>query len=152
MKIISACLAGIKCRYDGEAAPCRKVIELVEQGEAIPVCPEQLGGLPTPRAPAEKRDDGVFTKEGKDVTYQFETGAKEALKIAKLAGCGQAILKARSPSCGSGAIYDGTFSGRVIEGDGVFAGMAKENGIEVVTEDEFGFTDTSGEPFRRTRP
>lgn len=78
----------------------------------------------------------MFTQEGKDVTRQFRRGAEEALRIARLAGCREAILKARSPSCGSGAIYDGSFSGKLIEGDGVFAGLLKEDGIEVVTEEE----------------
>ncbi|MBT8420180.1 MAG: DUF523 domain-containing protein [Gammaproteobacteria bacterium] len=136
MKIISACLAGVKCRYDGEAMPCQKVIEWVRQGKAIPVCPEQLGGLTTPRPPAEKQDDKVFTKDGKDITRQFENGAREALRIARLAGCEEAVLKARSPSCGFGEIYDGTFSGRLIAGDGVFAGLLRKNGISVVTEEE----------------
>lgn len=136
MKIVSACLAGIKCRWDGEARPCQKVIELVKQGKAIPICPEQLGGLTTPRAPAEQKNDKVFTKDGKDVTAQFERGAEEALKIAKLANCNEAILKAKSPSCGSGKVYDGTFSGKLIDGDGVFAKILKKNNIIVFTEDE----------------
>ncbi|VFN06302.1 MAG: Uncharacterized conserved protein YbbK, DUF523 family [Candidatus Kentron sp. G] len=137
MKIVSACLAGVKCRYDGEAKPCREVMELVERGEAIPVCPEQLGGLTTPRTPAEKRDGGVFTRDGKDVTGRFRRGAREALRIARLARCRQAILKARSPSCGSGEIYDGTFSGRLRKGNGVFAKMLEDDGVKVMTEEEF---------------
>jgi len=136
MKIVSACLAGIKCRWDGEARPCQKVIELVKQGKAIPVCPEQLGGLTTPRTPAEQKNNKVFTKDGKDVTAQFERGAEEALKIAKLVNCDEAILKAKSPSCGSGKVYDGTFSGKLIDGDGVFAKILKKNNIKVFTENE----------------
>jgi len=136
MKIVSACLAGIKCRWDGEARPCQKVIELVKQGKAIPVCPEQLGGLTTPRTPAEQKEDKVFTKDGKDVTAQFERGAEEALKIAKLVNCDGAILKSKSPSCGSGKVYDGTFSGKLINGDGVFAKILKKNNIKVFTEKE----------------
>ncbi len=136
MKIVSACLAGINCNYKNEAKPSQKVIELVKQGKAIPVCPEQLGGLTTPRTPAEQKDNKVFTKDGEDVTFQFEKGAKEALKIAKLANCDEAILKSKSPSCGSGKIYDGTFSGKLIDGDGVFVKILKKNNIKVLTEDE----------------
>ncbi|MFH1637443.1 MAG: DUF523 domain-containing protein [Candidatus Woesearchaeota archaeon] len=136
MKIVSACLAGINCNYKDEARPCQKVIELVKQGKAIPICPEQLGGLTTPRTPAEQKDNKVFTKNGEDVTTQFERGAEEALKIAKLANCDEAILKAKSPSCGSGKVYDGTFSGILIEGDGVFAKILKKNNIKVFTEND----------------
>nr|VFJ61854.1 MAG: Uncharacterized conserved protein YbbK, DUF523 family [Candidatus Kentron sp. FM]VFJ73833.1 MAG: Uncharacterized conserved protein YbbK, DUF523 family [Candidatus Kentron sp. FM]VFK21022.1 MAG: Uncharacterized conserved protein YbbK, DUF523 family [Candidatus Kentron sp. FM] len=137
MKIVSACLAGVKCRYDGEAKPCRKVMELVERGQAIPVCPEQLGGLTTPRTPAEKKGDQVFTRDGKDVTGRFRRGAREARRIARLARCHQAILKAKSPSCGFGEIYDGTFSGRLTKGNGVFAEMLEDDGMKVMTEEEF---------------
>ena len=136
MKIVSACLAGIKCRYDGEAKPCQKVIELVKQGKAIPICPEQLGELTTPRTPAEQKENKVFTKTGENVTAQFEKGAEKALKIALLANCEKAILKAKSPSCGSGKVYDGTFSGKLIDGDGVFAKVLKKNNIKVFTENE----------------
>ncbi|MBU2589614.1 MAG: DUF523 domain-containing protein [Nanoarchaeota archaeon] len=136
MKIVSACLAGIKCRWDGKARPCLKVIELVKQGKAIPVCPEQLGGLTTPRTPAEQKNDKIFTKDGKDVTAQFERGAEEALKIAKLANCNEAIVKSKSSSCGSGKVYDGTFSGKLINGDGVFAKILKKNNIKLFTENE----------------
>ena len=126
MKIVSACLAGIKCTWNDEARPCQKVIELIKQGKAIPVCPEQLGGLSTPRIPAEKKGNKVFRKDGKDITAEFEKGAKEALRIAKLINCKEAIIKAKSPSCGSGKIYDGTFSGKLIKGNGVFA---KKSGV-----------------------
>ncbi len=136
MKIVSACLIGIRCRWDGNKKPCKKVVDLVKKGEAIPVCPEQLGGLSTPREPAEQKGNKVFTKTEEDVTAQFEKGAKEALKIAKLAGCKEAIIKAKSPSCGSCKVYDGTFSGKLIDGDGVFSKILKENNIKVFTEDE----------------
>ncbi len=136
MKIVSACLAGIKCRWDVEVKPCQKVIDLVRQGKAIPVCPEQLGGLTTPRAPAEQKADKVFTKDGRDLTVQFEKGAEEALRFAKLANCTEAILKSKSPSCGSGKVYDGTFSGKLIDGDGVTAKLFKKNNIKVFTEKE----------------
>lgn len=136
MKIVSACLAGVKCRYDGESQPCDKILELVRNGEAIPVCPEQLGGLPTPRAQAEQQGAKVITKDGADVTNEFHRGAIEVLNLAKLVGCKEAILKSKSPSCGSGIVYDGTFTGTLIEGDGVLVRLLKENGINVLRDDE----------------
>jgi len=136
MKLVSSCLAWVKCRWDGEARPCQKVIELIKQNEAIPVCPELLGGLAIPRMSAEQRDGKVFTKDGKDVTGQYERGAEEALKIAKLTNCNEAILKSKSPSCGSGKIYDGTFSGNLVYWDGVFTKLLKKNNIKVSTEEE----------------
>jgi uncharacterized protein YbbK (DUF523 family) len=136
MKLCSACLLGIKCRYDGKSARNRKVILLLKAETLIPVCPEQLGGLPTPREPAEIRGERVFTRSGKDVTENFERGAKEVLKIAKLYGIKEAIMKHGSPSCGSGRIYDGTFSGKTIKGDGITTAVLKENGIKVITEED----------------
>jgi Uncharacterized conserved protein len=106
MKIVSACLVGVRCNWRGEAKPCAKVIDLVRAGKAIPVCPEQLGGMSTPRDPVEQKDDKVITIKGKNVTAEYEHGAREGLKLAKLVGCKEAILKARSPSCGVGKIYD----------------------------------------------
>jgi uncharacterized protein YbbK (DUF523 family) len=111
-------------------------MRLVAEGKAIPVCPEQLGGLPTPRLPAEISGDKVIRKDGVDVSEAFNRGAQEALKLAKLVGAQAAILKARSPSCGSGKIYDGSFTGKLVEGDGVFAGLCKQNGIDVKTEED----------------
>jgi uncharacterized protein YbbK (DUF523 family) len=136
MIIVSACLAGVHCRYDGESKPCAAVIRLVAEGKAVPVCPEQMGGLTTPRLPAEQIGDKVFQKDGADVTSEFNRGAQEALKIARLVGANTAILKARSPSCGSGKIYDGSFTGRLVDGDGVFADLCKKNGIIVKTEED----------------
>ncbi len=138
MIITSACLAGINCRYDGKACPNKKLIELVKSGKAIAVCPEQLAGLPTPRAPAEIKNGKVFSKDGADASAAFERGAMAALKIAKSAGGTEAILKARSPSCGVGKIFDGSFSGKLVEGNGVFARLLKQNGINCITEEEFG--------------
>ena len=126
----------MNCKGDGKSSPLQLVIELVRSEEAIPVCPEQLGGLPTPRAPAEKKGDRVFTKDGKDVTEEFDKGAAEALKIAQLANCKKAILKSKSPMCGSGKVYDGTFSGKLTVGNGIFAGLLKKNGIKVLTEED----------------
>lgn len=136
MKIVSACLAGIECNYKGESRPCEKVIELVKKGKAIPLCPEQLGGLPTPRSAAEQRNGKVFTKEGKDVTEEFQKGAEEVLRIAELLDCEEAILKSKSPSCGSKRIYDGTFTGTLKKGKGITAKLLEENGIEVKNEKE----------------
>ena len=137
MKIVSACLAGINCRWDGESRPCKKVIELIKQGKAIPVCPEQLGGLTTPRIPQEQKGEKVFRKDGIEVTKEFNQGAQETLKIAKIFNCKEAILKSKSPSCGSGKIYDGTFSGTLIKGNGVTAKLLKENGIKIINEEKF---------------
>lgn len=136
MIIVSACLADVHCRYDGGAKACQAVIRLVAQGQAVPLCPEQLGGLPTPRLPAEQIAGKVIRNDGIDVTDAFNRGAQEALKIAKLVGAKTAILKARSPSCGSGKIYDGSFSGRLVDGNGIFAELCKLAGMEVITEEE----------------
>lgn len=137
MIIVSACLAGYRCRYDGKTVPNESVVELMRRGEAIPVCPEMLGGLPCPRTPSERTSDGgrVMMRDGTDVTDAYGTGAAETLRMARLYGCTHAILKARSPSCGSGLIYDGTFSGTLKEGDGVTAELLKENGITVEVKD-----------------
>ena len=123
MILISACLAGMNCKYSGDSNLDEKVVELLKKGDAILVCPEQLGGLPTPRVGAEvKVIDGkryVFTRDGRDVTEEFERGAKEVLDLAKRINATKAILKSRSPSCGSNIIYDGTFTKTLIDGDGI---------------------------------
>jgi len=137
MKIVSACLAGINCRYDGQSNACPKVKKLVEDGQAIPVCPERMAGLAAPRNPVEKREDSVVTKDGQDLTEAFHKGAQDALEIALLAKCDEAILKSKSPSCGSGEVYDGTFTKTLTQGDGVFAKKLKDHGIKVKTEKEF---------------
>lgn len=134
--LVSACLAGEACRYDGSAAAHPAVLELVRQGRAVPVCPEVLGGLPTPREPMEIRAGRVVSRMGADVSEAFHEGARRALEMALAAGCREAILKARSPSCGSGVVYDGTFSGVLIPGDGVFAAFVKAQGIAVRTESD----------------
>ena len=136
MKLCSACLLGVKCRYDGGDKANQKVINLSRSETLIPICPEQLGGMPTPREPPERKGDKLFMKSGKDVTQNFIKGAEETLKIAKLFNVKEAVLKQKSPSCGSGKIYDGTFSGNVIEGDGVTASFLKSNGIKVMSEDD----------------
>jgi len=144
--ICSACLLGVSCRHDGRSKPDRKAISLSKKETLIPVCPEQLGGMPTPRPDAEMAGgsgadvlDGkarVFDSDGKDVTAHFTSGAEECLRIARMSGASEAILKQRSPSCGSGKIYDGTFSKTVMNGDGVTAALLKRNGIKVITEED----------------
>ncbi len=134
--IVSACLAGVSCRYNGETQPFEAVVELVRQGKAIPFCPEVHGGLPTPRAPCEIARGRAIDSHGNDRTEQFLRGAEEGMRLARLVGCREAILKARSPSCGSGEIYDGTFTSTLISGDGYFAALLKKNGIDVQTEQE----------------
>ncbi|MDP4093244.1 MAG: DUF523 domain-containing protein [Bacillota bacterium] len=146
MLIVSACLAGINCKYNGGSSTNLKVRELVSRGEAIPVCPEQLGGCPTPRPAAEIFNstgadvlDGtgkIKRINGEDAAPEFIKGAEEVLNIARLAGCSKAILKSKSPSCGCGNIYDGTFSGKLVPGNGVTAELLLRNGIEVLTEND----------------
>jgi uncharacterized protein YbbK (DUF523 family) len=134
--IVSACLAGIHCRYNRKASPCKQVIDLVNQGKAITVCPEILGGMTTPREPAECNNNKIITKSGEDLTNQFIDGAKEALIVAKTRKCNMAILKSKSPSCGYGEVYDGTFSGKLIPGNGVFTNLLLKEKIKVFTENE----------------
>jgi len=136
MIIVSACLAGLKCRYDGKDNACTKVIDLIKNGCAIPLCPEQLGGLATPRTPAEIINNKVIDSDGIDVTENFLAGAEETLKLAELINCKEAILKQRSPSCGFGQIYDGTHSGILISGNGITAQLLHDKGISVKTENE----------------
>ncbi len=140
MRLCSACLLGVKCRYDGRAKPDARVIGLARRETLVPVCPEQLGGLPTPRERAERRGDRVVTESGRDVTAAFVAGAELVLQIAKTLDIKQAILKQHSPSCGCGRIYDGTFSGKLIAGDGVTASLLRENNIEVMTEADLAAT------------
>ena len=134
--LVSACMLGCPCRYDGKSKTNDGVLALMEHHALIPVCPEQMGGLATPRPPAERKGDGVFTENDTDVTAQYRRGAEEALRLARLYGCTCAILKERSPSCGSGQIYDGSFSRTLIDGDGVTAALLKQNGIAVYGESE----------------
>ena len=128
--LISACLLGAACRYDGGSKPVLSVEALMGRYQLVPVCPEQLGGLPTPREPSERQGDHVVMKSGADVT------AQQALHLARVFGCKKVVLKERSPSCGPGEIYDGTFSGKLTPGDGVTAALFKKNGIEVFGESD----------------
>ena len=136
MILVSACLLGCACRYDGRSKGHPLAQELARRGLAVPVCPEQLGGLATPRAPSEQREGRVVSAAGDDVTAQYRRGAEETLRLARLYGCTAAVLKERSPSCGCGRIYDGTFTGTLTDGDGVTAALLKENGIKVYGESE----------------
>lgn len=138
MFLVSACLAGERCRYDGATKPVAAVADMVARGEAVTVCPEVLGGLPTPRVPSERCGDRVVNAEGVDVTDAFVRGAERALAICQEHGCEVAVLKSKSPSCGCGLIYDGSFSRMLTEGNGVFAEMLLAAGIPVRTEDELG--------------
>ena len=130
--LVSACLLGCACRYDGSSKPCQAALALAKKHELVPVCPEQLGGLPTPRTPSEIRGERVINQQGQDVTDAYRKGAAEALKLCRALNCQGAVLKARSPSCGVKQIYDGSFSGKRIEGAGVFASMLLQNGFRVI--------------------
>lgn len=134
--LVSACLLGARCRYDGAEKADDRVTALLDRKEVvlIPMCPEQLGGMATPREPSERRDGGVWNQKGEDVTWYYRRGAEEALKLARLYGCRCAILKERSPSCGCGQIYDGTFTRTLIPGDGITAELFREQGIRVYGE------------------
>jgi uncharacterized protein YbbK (DUF523 family) len=135
--LISACLLGLPCRYNGDGYPIREPGTLLADGRLhlVPVCPEQLGGLATPRPPAERAGEQVRTKAGEDVTEAYLRGADYTLTLAVRLNCRCALLKARSPSCGSGSIYDGTFSGARIPGDGVAAEVLKRAGMPVFDEE-----------------
>lgn len=134
--LISACLLGIPCRYDGESREYPNIEGLSEKYNLIPVCPEIYGGLPTPRTPSERVGERVLMKDGKDVTENYIRGAEAAYRISCECGCKIALLKAKSPSCGKGKIYDGSFSGTLTEGNGVSAEYLISKGIAVFSEDE----------------
>ena len=134
--LISACLLGVECKYSGgsNALPEETIGKLRARYRLIPVCPETAGGLPTPRDPSERLGECVVSCRGADVTRQFEKGAQAALTLAKRYGCSRALMKEHSPSCGSGLIYDGSFSGKLVEGDGCAAELLKAAGVFVVGE------------------
>lgn len=139
--LISACLLGINCKYNGESNYNQRIVDLTKDEKVIPVCPEQLGGLTTPRLPCEivilNGERRVIRNDGIDVTEAFQKGAEETLKIAKMFNENIAVLKTKSPSCGSCQIYDGTFSGRVIEGSGLTAELLTDYHIRVFDEDNY---------------
>ncbi len=132
--LVSACLLGLCCRYDGQSRADGNVLALLKAHTLVPVCPEQLGGLPTPRCPCEIRGDRVIARDGTDRTAEYQRGAEEALRLCRLFSCEAAVLKARSPSCGAGRVYDGTFTGTLWAGNGITAGLLIQNGIPVYTE------------------
>ncbi len=133
---VSACLLGYNCKYNGLNNKNEKVIALEEKYTLCPICPEVYGKLGTPRSPSEIVLDKVINKDGMDVTCNFNLGAKLAYEICEIREIKYAILKEKSPSCGCGLIYDGTFSGKVVNGDGVTTKLFKEKGIKVYTENE----------------
>ncbi len=134
--VVSACLLGCDCRYDGKNCKSDAICDLAQDNVLLAVCPEQMGGLPTPRDPAEIQGGCVVSKAGRDVTAEYTKGAQTALQLAQLNNVKYAVLKAKSPSCGKGLIYDGTFSGGKVAGNGVAAELFIKNGIEVFTEEE----------------
>ena len=137
--LVSRCLLGEPCRYDGASRPVAELRRLEQAGHVlVPVCPEVLGGLPTPRTPSERQPDGtVLNRAGEDVTAAYQSGAEQAAAIALANGCQAALLKAKSPSCGSGVIYDGSFTGRLIPGWGVAAERLRALGIPVLDETQW---------------
>ena len=134
--LVSACLLGLPVRYDGQSKLVEKIIELSKDNILIPVCPEQLGGLPTPRIKSEIKDKRVIRLDGEDVTDNYLNGAHITLSIAKLNKVDYCILKSKSPSCGKGLIYDGNFNGTLIDGDGITCKLLRENGFVVYSEED----------------
>lgn len=135
--LISSCLCGVPCRYDGKGFQIAELVHLYESGRALIVCPELCGGLSAPRPPCEILGGRVLTGDGRDLSAAFMAGAQRALELALKHGVKTAVLKDKSPSCGSTVIYDGTFSGRVIPGQGVTAALLSQNGIRVLSENNF---------------
>lgn len=140
MILVSACLVGINCKYSGGNNYKQKIFDLVKEGKAIPICPEQLGGLNTPRKPVElKVINGkryAIDNEGNDLTENFERGALEVLNLAKNLNINKAILQPRSPSCGVNKIYSGNFDNKLVDGNGILAELLKQNGIDVLTPND----------------
>lgn len=138
MKImVSACLTGVNCKYNGGSNRNEKLIALLAGNEVIEVCPEQMGGLPTPRVPSEIRDGVVTARDGRIVDEQFRLGARKCLEIALREKPDVIVLQSRSPSCGVGKRYDGTFSGTLTEGSGVTAQLLADNGFRVMDVEDF---------------
>lgn len=137
MILVSACLAGIPCRYDGKAKTITQLRKLVESGKAVAVCPEVLGGLSVPRVPCEIRNGRVLTKDGMDMTDAYRKGSEKALKICLKKHCDRAYLKEKSPACGVHRIHDGSFTERTMEGHGVFASLLMKNHIPCFNEEEY---------------
>ncbi|HCP15383.1 MAG TPA: purine-nucleoside phosphorylase [Peptococcaceae bacterium] len=146
--LVSACLLGAACKYSGTGNFDPRIAALAENHHLIPVCPEQLGGLPTPRKTVEIAEGRALDRDGLDVTAQFIKGAEESLKLARLLRCNAAILKSRSPSCGHGSVYDGTFSGKSTVGNGLTADLLCKAGIKVFSEEEL----SAWSEFERSHP
>lgn len=147
MRVISACLCGINCKYNGDNNRHEEFMKELREGQVLPLCPEQLGGLTTPRSACEI-DGGsgedvlagqarVINAAGEDVTEFFVKGAQECLAVMRQAGIDEAVLQRRSPSCGVGKIYDGSFSGHLIAGDGVTAALLRQHGIKVWNDEDY---------------
>ena len=136
MILVSACLCGINCKYDGTNNYDETIFNLVKEGKAIPVCPEQLGGLTTPRIPSEIKGGRVINKEGTDVTNNFVKGANEVLNLCKKLNITKVILKSKSPSCGKDSIYSGDFDGKLVPGNGVLTKLLLANNIEVISSEK----------------
>jgi Uncharacterized conserved protein len=134
--LVSSCLLGIPARYNGEEIVNNDALALLQKHTLVPVCPEQLGGLPIPREPAEIHSSRVMTRSGKDVTDAYQKGAEATLAIARMFGCTHAIFQKRSPSCGCGKIYDGMFHRKMVDGNGVSAQRLIDAGIIVMDESE----------------
>jgi len=145
--LVSACLLGVACNHEGGANTSEAVVALRRGHRLVPVCPETAGGLPTPRARSERGADGrVRNADGDDVTEWYTRGAAHAVRLAAAVGASRAVLKARSPSCGCGRVYDGTFTRTMVDGDGVTAAALKAAGVEVMTEEDVARGDGSDAP------
>ena len=147
--LVSACLIGVNCRYNGGSTRIESLVRLFEEGKALPVCPEMLGGLSAPRSPCEivQAADGterVMDRDGVDRTAAFHEGAERTLSICRAAGIRKAVLQQRSPTCGHGIIYDGTFQSVRIPGNGITARLLEANGIEVLSDEDWVLQETKG--------
>ncbi|MBL4561597.1 MAG: DUF523 domain-containing protein [Labilibaculum sp.] len=141
MIIVSACLAGCECRYDGKNNEVPEIKNLVLKNKAIALCPEELGGLSTPRMPCEivkiNTEFRVIGQDHNDYTNQFTKGAEIVTNVAKALNCKTVILKANSPSCGYGKIYDGSFTGKYRKGNGITSQLLTNNGVQILNEENF---------------
>ncbi len=136
MFLVSACLCGMNTKYDGTNNFNQKIFDLVKDGKAIAVCPEQLGGLTTPRVPSEIKNGKVINKNGIDVTDNFINGANQVLDLVKKFNIDKVILKSKSPSCGKGKIYSGYFNGELVDGNGILTQLLLDNNVEVISSDD----------------
>lgn len=135
--VVSTCLVGKPCRYDGLSKAREPIVQLARESRCVFVCPEVMGGLPIPRCSCEIRGNAVISSEGRDCTREYELGARLSLEAAEREGCRIAVLKARSPSCGAGRVYDGSFTHTLRDGDGVFAALLRSRGFTIFTEENF---------------